>query len=1367
MTVTGDGYLPSAQTVDLDPDFQPNALLQITLTPSTGSVTGFVVGPPITPGQPLPTPIPADVGLDTVGITIANETVKLKTTSATGTDGKFVQNHVPPGRYVVTYEKFGYETQSAEMEVRAGQTTQVPDTGDPATTGRIRLPPASPESIKLTGKVSVTVRDQRNGDLLTSSVPTVTYSNDLNTDHPPDQPVAAGFAFFSGIDPGVATFTVKAANFATQKVLVKVIPKVTVDITVSLQRNPVVTGIVRDSQSFPIVVPGLAVKATPLNNDTGATEQQAAVSRTVTDATLSTTTPMITSLTAGFTAADVGRGVFGPNIPDKAKIKTVISPTEADIDPAPTAAASGQTVITLGNPGQYTFDGTLQPGTWNLQASAPGYVDSPPITVEVFLGQTVQKDISIQQFGGIKVDVLAPNTTDGSLVHVSGATVSLSGGPTTRPDQTTGDRDPVTFDALVSGLYTVTARMANFNEASTQALVGLDGTVSKSLLITPTTPAKASLSGRIVYDDNGTLKPVANARVSVSGVSYPPNRNPPPAFETIRSTTDEVPTFNDGTFTIDTKVFDFTLGDVHVVPDPNVSPATFVEQTFPNTPIWGASPSGAPRDFVVQPKSGTVTGSITYDPSTASDPKTAVIGTITSPAGTGISITVSDTGLIGLRDPRVTSGGVNPIKPGDYSVVFTRAGFEPAFPTAFSSGSFTVTPGGTVDLSAVLEKHGSASVSVTCTDSQNASNFVPPTARVTLTRGSFSASQVVNRVGTTVPSLTATFDDLVASGGSYSIDVHSVGCTDATGAVTVPPGEAEPTTITSDKLGSISGTVLSKINAASTITVAVQGATVSTTDPSGRTFTATTDANGNYFFGGVVIGTDPTADIDGLHPGTYTITASADGQQPPTVPPQATIDNTSTGEDDVTVGITMIAIPATVNGFVTENSSSGAGIVGATVTATSAAAGRTVTFVTTASTGAYSFTDLEPVLWTFTYTAPSHSSVFINFTLTAGATVRHDEALISRLNTISGVVKSQFGTDTPAPEGGVDVHVVATSDGNTTDTTVTSANSTGAYSVPALNDGSYAVTFSKAGFTDVTQNVSVGNGQNFVLNQTMVAIQAKTTVTIVSAVGSTPIGGTTVTIQPQSGKRGNRQQAVTGANGQAVFNQVPPSTYDVTITAVNGHRTVLDTATLAVPSGGTDVAKTFTIQEAHLSGTIKAQDTSSPATGLSPYNVQIYNGSSTTGTAAITAPTDANGKYSVFVPGRVDGYTFKFVLDANHNSDDVHVAATTGTDVTSPAGDYTFVKFASIAATVGSTAAAPTGSHYDYTTAIDGGAPFAGTTHTFSNLTAGNHTVNYTRTLVTGPSGSPPTTTTGTPSTKDNAVTLTVGQAGTDSFNFP
>jgi hypothetical protein len=75
-----------------------------------------------------------------------------------------------------------------------------------------------------------------------------------------------------------------------------------------------------------------------------------ATTRSVTDVVLSPTSPMVTSLTANFTAADTGLSVSGTNIADGDTVATVISPTQLDLSTAPTAGTA-QTV---------TFGGTVE-----------------------------------------------------------------------------------------------------------------------------------------------------------------------------------------------------------------------------------------------------------------------------------------------------------------------------------------------------------------------------------------------------------------------------------------------------------------------------------------------------------------------------------------------------------------------------------------------------------------------------------------------------------------------------------------------------------------------------------------------------------------------------------------------------------------------------------------------------------------------------------------------------------------------------------------------------------------------------------------------------------------------------------------------
>jgi len=87
-----------------------------------------------------------------------------------------------------------------------------------------------------------------------------------------------------------------------------------------------------------------------------------ASTRSVTDAMLATTTPMVTSATANFTAADVGSSFTGTNIPDGTTISSFISATQVDLSAAPTAAAVNQNV-TIGGSIESTNNRTANDAT--------------------------------------------------------------------------------------------------------------------------------------------------------------------------------------------------------------------------------------------------------------------------------------------------------------------------------------------------------------------------------------------------------------------------------------------------------------------------------------------------------------------------------------------------------------------------------------------------------------------------------------------------------------------------------------------------------------------------------------------------------------------------------------------------------------------------------------------------------------------------------------------------------------------------------------------------------------------------------------------------------------------------------------------
>jgi hypothetical protein len=101
-----------------------------------------------------------------------------------------------------------------------------------------------------------------------------------------------------------------------------------------------------------------------------------AATRAVTDATLATVSPMVTSATANFTATDVGLSFTGTDIPDGTTISALISTTQVDLSTAPTQADMNQTVTiggTIESSNARTFDDATAPAANQIRSLTAGF----------------------------------------------------------------------------------------------------------------------------------------------------------------------------------------------------------------------------------------------------------------------------------------------------------------------------------------------------------------------------------------------------------------------------------------------------------------------------------------------------------------------------------------------------------------------------------------------------------------------------------------------------------------------------------------------------------------------------------------------------------------------------------------------------------------------------------------------------------------------------------------------------------------------------------------------------------------------------------------------------------------------------------
>lgn len=106
LTITGDNWVPQTQLVHLEGNL---ADLNFELVATTASISGTVEGP--------------NGALEAVGITVSQETPLVKTLSASG--GAFELEGLAPGTYTVTFEFFGYETQSKIVELAIGDEAEL------------------------------------------------------------------------------------------------------------------------------------------------------------------------------------------------------------------------------------------------------------------------------------------------------------------------------------------------------------------------------------------------------------------------------------------------------------------------------------------------------------------------------------------------------------------------------------------------------------------------------------------------------------------------------------------------------------------------------------------------------------------------------------------------------------------------------------------------------------------------------------------------------------------------------------------------------------------------------------------------------------------------------------------------------------------------------------------------------------------------------------------------------------------------------------------------------------------------------------------------------------------------------------------
>jgi hypothetical protein len=605
------------------------------------------------------------------------------------------------------------------------------------------------------------------------------------------------------------------------------------------------------------------------------------------------------------------------------------------------------------------------------------------------------------------------------------------------------------------------------------------------------------------------------------------------------------------------------------------------------------------------------------------------------------------------------------LSPGDYSLTFHLDGYlDPApVPVIVVDYGTTVTA---PDVALVAP----STVSGTVTD---AGSTAVAGATVSIDGPSFSQT-------TTAGDGTYSFTGLAV--GDYTLTVSASGFVDSTTPVSVT---AAGSTVTQD----VTLATASKVDVfvADSHAVPVAGAAVTVTSVAdGSTLTGSTDASGH-------------AIIDGLVPGDYTVTSTADGYfTAPAVPLTVAAFDTTYPLD------VPVLSPGSVSGIITDPS--GAPLAGATVSLEGVGVNATTT---SAADGSFTFDGLDLGQYTVRASDPLYvsptpevvsvtdygSTTTVALQFTDGSTI-NGEATLNEVPlagvtvTIDGPVTVTATTDadglysvgvlpvgtytvsfdasgyiSPADQTVTisapgttqtingELNLPSTINGTVTDPTgaplagvsvtadgpvfaTTTTGADGTYSLTGLDKGTYTVTFHADGFIDATPQIVTVTAYN----QTLVAdahVDAPSTISgVILNSGENPIEGATVTIDGPTWST-----TTTAADGTYSFGVLPKGTYDLTVTAAGYVDST--TVTVSVPDFGSNVIQNVTLLATSSADVLVTDAALNPIEGAT---VNVSSADSTfvgttdaTGHAIVTGLPLGTFTVSASADGYLDGST--------------------------------------------------------------------------------------------------------------------------------
>ncbi len=361
------------------------------------------------------------------------------------------------------------------------------------------------------------------------------------------------------------------------------------------------------------------------------------------------------------------------------------------------------------------------------------------------------------------------------------------------------------------------------------------------------------------------------------------------------------------------------------------------------------------------------------------------------------------------------------------------------------------------------------------------------------------------------------------------------------------------------------------------------------------------------FNGSILLGFTDT-DVSGnytildLAPGSYTVTASADGYQTKTVGASVTAGATTT------VDFALEIPPGTIAGTVTD-ALTGNPIPGAAINVFQGVT--LISSVLTDTNGQYTISEFLPGDYLVSANANLYQQQIKAATVASNATTTVNFALIAPPGTISGTVTDAVTTN---PIAGATINVY--SGQILTATALTDPN--GNYQIPNLAPDNYIVTASAATYQTQARGGTVTASATTVVNFALISPPGTISGTVTDAITTNPIEGANVSVF--SGQT-LIASALTDVSGNYTIPDLEPGQYNVIASAGANYQIASLGATVV---GGMTTTVNFALQPnpGAIAGTVTNEANGAPIPGTSILVLQNF-------TVVSSALTDANGNYSI------------------------------------------------------------------------------------------------------------------------------------------